>query len=166
MKICFVPYFESGSQIRYDSTFFFDDYILSLDFKIIRYFSVINNHTITVKAVKHTTFADILKDYIAKNQFTNICFHDGRLSETLERCDLAIIDYPSSAILDASKANIPTLVLAYKELLIREKALDEFNNISLFQYAKPADILDKIDSFISSNEIFLDRIKGKVTKQK
>jgi hypothetical protein len=111
-------------------------------------------------------FADILKDFISKKQFQNIYFHEGKLSETLERCHLAIIDYPSSAILDASKANIPTLVLAYKELLIREKALDEFNNISLFQYAKPADILDKIDSFISSNEIILDRIKGKVTKQK
>ena len=166
MKICFVPYFESGNQIRYDSTFFFDDYILSLEFIIIRYFSVINNHTIIIKALRHSMFADILKDFISKKQFQNIYFHEGKLSETLERCHLAIIDYPSSAILDASKANIPTLVLAYKELLIREKALDEFNNISLFQYAKPADILDKIDSFISSNEIILDRIKGKVTKQK
>ena len=156
MRICLVPYFGHGNPCRYDSTFFFDDKMLSTEFLIIRHLAGIKNHTITVKALKNTIFADILKDFIENNHLPNIYFEDGSLSKTLARSHLAIIDYPSSSILEANKANIPTLVLAYKELVIRKKALHEFNNISLFQYAKPADFLDKIDCFISSNEISAD----------
>jgi lipid A disaccharide synthetase len=125
--------------------------MLSLEFMIIKHFSRINNCNIIVKALKHSLYADILKDFIAKNKYSNICFHDGKLSETLERCDLAIIDFPSSSILEADAANIPTLVLSYKDLRIRDNALKKYSNIELFKYKNQQEIFTKISKFIKNN---------------
>ena len=54
----------------------------------------------------------------------------------------------------------------YQSLLIREKVLEALNNITLFMYLKPENIIEEIDCFISSNEISVPLIKGKVAKQR
>ena len=151
MRICFIPFFETGNRFRYDSTYFFDDFMLSLEFVIIKHFSEINNCNFIVKALKHSLYADILKDFIAKNKYHNICFQDGPLSDYLKKCHLVIIDFPSSAILEAIEANIPTLVLSYEALKIRDNALKQYSNIELFKYKNQKEILTKISEFINHN---------------
>ncbi len=151
MRICFVPHFECGNRFRYDSTYFFDDFMISLEIMIISYFSEINNHDFIVKALKRSLYADILKDYIAKKKYPNICFQDGKFSDSLEKCHLAIIDYPSSSILEANAANIPTLVLSYGALKIRENAFKQFSKIEIFKYKHQQEILTKISEFIKNN---------------
>tara|TARA_B100000315_G_scaffold183255_1_gene172169 strand:+ start:509 stop:973 length:465 start_codon:yes stop_codon:yes gene_type:complete len=153
MRICFVSHFECGNRFRYDNTYFFDDYMISLEFMIIKYFSEINNHDFIVKALKRSLFADILKDYIMENKFPNIYFHDGKLNEILEECNLAIMDYPSSSILETNRANIPTLVLSNEFINIRDHALEQFNNIEIFKFSKQEDTLKRITDFISNKNI-------------
>jgi hypothetical protein len=119
---------------------------------IISYFSEINNHDLTVKALKGTVYSKILMDFIKKNKYPNIYYQDGKLDVVLEKCDLAIIDFPSSSILEANKANIPTLVLSYDALSIRQNALKQYSKIELFKYKNQQEILKKIAEFITKNK--------------
>ncbi len=151
MTICFIPHFETGNKFRYDNTYFFDDFMLSLEFMIIKYFTGLKNHDFIVKALKRSLYADILKDYIAKNKSPNICFQDGKLSDSLKESDLAIIDFPTSTIIEANKASIPTLVLSYDALIIRKNALKQYNKIEIFKYKHQQEILTKISVFINNN---------------
>ena len=151
MRICFVPHFETGNVFRYDNTYFFDDFMLSIELMIIKYFSEIKDHDFTVKALKGTVFSEILMDFIKKNKYPNIYYQDGKLNKVLEKCDLAIIDFPSSSILEANKANIPTLVLSYEALEIRENALKQYSKIEIFKYKHQQEILTKISEFINNN---------------
>ena len=151
MKICFVPHFECGNRFRYDNTYFFDDLMLSIELMIIKYFSEIKDHDFTVKALKGTVYSEILMDFIKKNKYPNIYYQDGKLNKVLDKCDLAIIDYPSSSIIEANKANIPTLVLSYDALRIRKNALKQYRNIKIFQYKNQQEILKNISKFINNN---------------
>jgi len=151
MTICFVPHFECGNRFRYDSTYFFDDFMISLEIMIIRHFSKINNHDFTVKALKGTVYSEILMDFIKKNKYSNIYYQNGKLNKVLEQCDLAIIDFPSSSIIEVNKANIPTLVLSYDALSIRQNALKQYRNIENFQYKNPQEVLNTISEFINNN---------------
>ena len=151
MKICFVPFFEKGNVFRYNGTYFFDDFMLSIELMIIKYFYEIKNHDLIVKALKGTVYSEIFKDFLKKNKYPNIYYQDGNLTDVLEKCDLAIIDFPSSSILEANKANIPTLVLSYEALEIRENALKKYSKIEIFKYKHQQEILTKISEFIKNN---------------
>ena len=149
MKICFVPHIECGNRFRYDNTYFFDDFMISLNIKIIKYFSKFEKIDFIIKALKGSTYAEILNDHIKNQNYSNIFFVDGNLMDSLKESDLAIIDFPSSSILDANEANIPTLVLSYKNIKIREKALLQFNNVEIFRYDDQMEVLRKISDFIN-----------------
>ena len=151
MRICFVPHIECGNRFRYDSTYFFDDFMISLEISLIKYFSQFEDIDFIIKALKGSLYADILGDYIREKKYRNVFFQDGDLSDTLKKSDLAIIDFPTSTILDASKANIPTLVLSYDALTIRKEALKQYKNIEIFQYKNQQEILKSISEFINSN---------------
>jgi len=151
VKICFVPHFEKGNVFRYDNTFFFDDFMLSIELMIIKYFSEIKHHDFTVKSLKGTVYSEILMDFIKKNKYPNIYYQDGKLNMVLKKCDLAIIDFPSSSIIEANEANIPTLVLSYDALRIRKNALKQYKNIEIFQYKNKQEILKNISEFINQN---------------
>jgi len=151
VKICFIPHFETGNVFRYDSTFFFDDFMLSIELMIIKYFSEIKDHDFIVKALKGKVYSEILMDSIKKNKYPNIYYQDGKLNKVLEKCDLAIIDFPSSSIIEVNKANIPTLVLSYDALRIRKNALKQYRNIKIFQYKNQQEILKNILKFINNN---------------
>ena len=151
MKICFVPFFEKGNVFRYNGTYFFDDFMLSIELMIIKYFSEIKNHDFTVKSLKGTVYSEILMDFIKKNKYPNIYYQDGKLNMVLKKCDLAIIDFPSSSIIEVNKANIPTLVLSYDALSIRQNALKQYRNIENFQYKNPQEVLNTISEFINNN---------------
>tara|TARA_B100001250_G_C19777996_1_gene780489 strand:+ start:1329 stop:1787 length:459 start_codon:yes stop_codon:yes gene_type:complete len=152
MRICFIPHIECGNRFRYDSTYFFDDFMISLEISLIKYFSQLEDIEFIIKAFKDSLYADILGDYIREKKYRNIFFQDGDLSNTLKESDLAIIDFPSSTILEANKANIPTLVLSYPAISIRKDALKQYKNIELFQYVNQKEIIKKISEFIIINK--------------
>ena len=118
---------------------------------IIKYFSEIKHHDFTVKSLKGTVYSEILMDFIKKNKHPNIYYQDGKLNKVLKKCDLAIIDFPSSSIIEANEANIPTLVLSYDALRIRKNALKQYKNIEIFQYKNKQEILKNISEFINQN---------------
>lgn len=118
---------------------------------IIKYFSEIKDHDFIVKALKGKVYSEILMDSIKKNKYPNIYYQDGKLNKVLEKCDLAIIDFPSSSIIEVNKANIPTLVLSYDALRIRKNALKQYRNIKIFQYKNQQEILKNILKFINNN---------------
>ena len=151
MKVCFVPHFETGNQFRYDSSYFFDDSMLTIELSIIDFFSKLINYDLVIKALNGTIYSEIFRDFIKKEKYQNIHYEDGNLLEVLEKCDLAIIDFPSSSIMEANKANIPTLVLSYSELCIRKNALEQYKNIEIFQYNNQQEILENISEFINEN---------------
>ncbi len=151
MKICFIPHIECGNRFRYDSTYFFDDFMISLEISLIKYFSQLEDIDFIIKALKGSLYADILGDYIREKKYRNIFFQDGNLSDTLKKSDLAIIDFPSSTILEANKENIPTLILSYPAISIRKDAIKQFNNIEIFQYKNQKEILNEISKFIKKN---------------
>ena len=118
---------------------------------IIKYFSNTKEHNLIVKPLKGTVFSEILMDFITRNKFQNIDCQDSKLNQVLEKCDSAIIDYPSSSIIEANKANIPTLVLSYSALRIRENAIQEYKNIEVFRYNNRQEIINNISEFVMVN---------------
>ena len=130
MVVCFVPYFELGNKTRLENVHFYDDKMFSDELATIDCILQNTNIHLIVKSLKGTANATLLEHYCEMNNHSFEHSTKSLISE-LQRSDCAIIDYPSSAIMDVIEVGIPGVVLINDYFKIRNAATQSLPNIDV-----------------------------------
>ncbi len=149
--VTFVPCYEIGSRKFYNSKFYFDEMYINFQLALIEKFSSLTQYDFIIKCLKNFGFSKIIKDWIFSKRYSNILYNDGRLIDSLRKSKKAIVDYPSSAVLECEKARVPTLVLHYDELKIRDTANDSLKYVQLKKFQDINNGIEIVKNFLLEN---------------
>lgn len=152
--ITFVPFYGIGNRAYYNSLYYFEDKQIDFQLSLIELFSQFEQYNFIIKCVKTHPFAQfskITKDWISLKKYTNICYRDDKLKNSLLLSDKVIMDFPGSSVFEVAHHNIEALVLYYDGLNIRETAIGLSKKIIVKKYTDINSGVKIVEHFLLNN---------------
>jgi len=148
-KIIYIPVpFDNGYRRRLDACRYPDCWLYKLRKDIIDYFAKIKEIDFVYKGMKG--YDDPIESLIRSNQYVNIRFSDGVLTQELVAADKVIVDFPSTPMHESFSLKIPTIVFAHRGLHIRNTAVSKYGK-ALRQFETYEQLKIMLDEFLSSD---------------
>ena len=119
--------------------------MLQLEFSILEQLCAYTDFVFIIKGLRGTTFGRLLHRKVQSLEAPHIIYQKGRLSEALRISEKAIIDYPSSSMLEAERLQVRSLVLNYNQLLLRPEACHSLKYCKIKNYTS----VDECRTFIA-----------------
>jgi hypothetical protein len=145
--VIFIPTMVYGHNRRLESLFYSDTMLYALHKEILKYFAAQNDFQFVWKALKQAGGISPIRFDIENLNASHVAYSEGNLVDALKNADLAIMDYPSTPLLETMALGIPTLSLYPGYMKIRKTALAKFHE-ALHRYDTPEDALRLIDRFL------------------
>jgi hypothetical protein len=146
-RVLYAPAFGTGTVKRHDSTFYFDDFMLALQKGILGMLAGRPEH-FTVKCLPGNPTSLLLAREIARLGVENVDYDEGSMRRALELSSRAVFDYPSSAAGEAERAMVPSLILAYPGLRVRESAYIDSDLRWLRRWSSVGQAVSLVEAFL------------------
>lgn len=158
--LVWVPAFSNGQMRRFDSTFYLDDVMLADQFAILDALVAEKGWTSIVKCLRGADSSAVLEARVAEANAVHVVYSEERLSEVLPRASAALLDFPSSAMLECEDAGLPTFVLAYPGLHLRHSGVVRRRLARIVRYTHRDQIAGLIGGFLGEVDEALRRGTG------
>lgn len=143
-----IPAFSNGQMRRFDSTFYLDDVMLADQFAILDALVAQTGWDSIVKCLRGADSSAVLEARVAAAKAPHVVYSEERLSDVLPRASAALLDFPSSAMLECEDAGLPTFVLAYPGLHLRHSGVARQRLARIAPYAHRDEIAGLLGGFL------------------
>lgn len=152
--VTFAPCYGHGNRGFYNSSFYYDDMYIDFQLGLIEKFSILTQYYFIIKCLKTAPFpqmSEVIKDWISSKKYSNISYNHSKLIDSLMVSKKAVVDYPSSAIMQCEIARVSSLVLYYDGLEIRETAQTALRYVQLKRFKGVNDGIKIVEDFLLGN---------------
>ena len=150
--VVYVPIMYQWDNTFWNEAMVSDTWYFSWHKELITYFSSRKDFNFIWKGipVSNETY-DPIPNLIDDRKYKNIKYATEPFVKWIEKADLVLLDYPSTALYEAAVSGLPVMSLFFAPFnVVRESALDLFGK-SLQPFNNFDDGITKIDDFLNSN---------------